>query len=354
MDWDTLRALPAYGLSADEKSALLNQRLHWLDQHHLQQCDDYAALHQHIGKTTAINTAMPALAARLFKQFTLSSIDESSVAKVMTSSGTSSSQVSRIVLDSESTRRQQQVLQATLKHWLGAKRLPMLIIDHPSVIKNRASYSARGAGIQGLSLFGHHHTYALNEDMSLNLDALLAFCERWQDQPVLMFGFTFMVWQHFAQALKAQGITLPLGNGVLFHSGGWKKLTDIAVSNKVFDQTLRLVCGESLRVHNFYGMVEQTGTIYIACAEGHLHCPAWSDISVLDPQTWQEQPTGLAGVIQLNSMLPESYPGHRLLTEDLGVIHGEDDCACGLKGKYFSVNGRMADAELRGCSDVSS
>jgi hypothetical protein len=31
---------------------------------------------------------------------------------------------------------------------------------------------------------------------------------------------------------------------------------------------------------------------------------------------------------------------------------GEDDCSCGRLGKYFQVHGRLAKAEVRGCSDT--
>ena len=62
--------------------------------------------------------------------------------------------------------------------------------------------------------------------------------------------------------------------------------------------------------------------------------------------------TGEKGLIQVVSQLPESYPGHSLLTEDEGVILGEDDCPCGRKGKYFEIKGRIKNAEIRGCSDT--
>ena len=61
---------------------------------------------------------------------------------------------------------------------------------------------------------------------------------------------------------------------------------------------------------------------------------------------------GEAGIIQVLSSLPHSYPGHSLLTEDKGIILGEDDCHCGRKGKYLKVLGRISQAELRGCSDT--
>ncbi|HUP03938.1 MAG TPA: hypothetical protein VMU19_08115, partial [Bryobacteraceae bacterium] len=57
------------------------------------------------------------------------------------------------------------------------------------------------------------------------------------------------------------------------------------------------------------------------------------------------------GVLQVLSVLPLSYPGHSLLTEDLGVAHPGGG-HCGRQGKAFSVTGRLPRAELRGCSDV--
>ena len=61
---------------------------------------------------------------------------------------------------------------------------------------------------------------------------------------------------------------------------------------------------------------------------------------------------GETGILQLISPLATSYPGHNILSEDSGAIIGEDDCKCGLKGKYFLVHGRVKEAEIRGCSDI--
>ena len=67
---------------------------------------------------------------------------------------------------------------------------------------------------------------------------------------------------------------------------------------------------------------------------------------------FSEAEIGETGIIQVVSTIPESYPGHSLLTEDEGCILGEDDCPCGRKGKYFKINGRLKNAEIRGCSDT--
>ena len=55
-----------------------------------------------------------------------------------------------------------------------------------------------------------------------------------------------------------------------------------------------------------------------------------------------------------NQVYPYSFKlsGHNILTEDIGKIEGVDDCKCGRKGKYFSIEGRVPGTEIRGCSDA--
>ena len=62
-------------------------------------------------------------------------------------------------------------------------------------------------------------------------------------------------------------------------------------------------------------------------------------------------PPGQKGFIQLISILPKSYPGHIILTEDIGEII-ENDCNCKNLGKRFKVHGRSEKSEIRGCSDI--
>ena len=99
-------------------------------------------------------------------------------------------------------------------------------------------------------------------------------------------------------------------------------------------------------------MIEQTGSVYLECEEGYYHCSIFSDIIIRDSNL-KPSKINQKGLIQTLSLLPLSYPGHNILTEDIGTIHGVDNCKCGRKGKYFSVFGRVPDADLRGCSDVN-
>lgn len=343
-----------FEMDSNEKQELLGDRLNHLTRIHYKNCPEYAmildALRINPEKADYACVDIPFLPASLFKKIDLKSISPTDIYKVLTSSGTSGT-ASRVYLDKKAAASQQQALIATFTAFGGFSRMPLLIVDTPAILKDRNAFSARGAGILGFSLLGTERIYGLDENMNLNLEAIYAFLERHKDERFLIFGFTYMVWQYLCNALGALDERIDLSRGMLFHGGGWKKLASQSISPDQFKDELASVSG--LRdVHNYYGMIEQIGTIYIECEYGHLHCPAFADVIIRNPATFEPCGLGVEGIIQVLSALPESYPGHSILTDDWGVIIGEDDCACGRKGKYFKVHGRLKQAEIRGCSDV--
>lgn len=337
-----------------EKEELLLYGLRQLTELHREHCEKYRRMMDTIGydpENVQRYTDIPFLPVQLFKELELKSIPQEAIFKTMTSSGTSGQRISKIFLDRETAAAQQKTLVRIVSNFIGGTRLPMLILDCPSVVKNRAMFSARGAGILGFSILGRKKVYALNDNMELEFEKIQAFIQEHQGEKILLFGFTFMVWQHFYKALLHRKVKLDLSNAVLIHGGGWKKLHQEAVSTEEFNQALREVCGIQ-RFCNYYGMVEQTGCIYMECECGHLHASTYSDIIVRRGLDFSEAAIGEPGIVQVVSLLPKSYPGHSLLTEDEGVLLGIDNCPCGRKGKYFQVNGRLKNAEIRGCSDT--
>ncbi|AGW92516.1 MULTISPECIES: LuxE/PaaK family acyltransferase [Cupriavidus] len=346
---------PVYGVPHAEKSAHLGMLLSALTWHHAEHCPPYRRVLEgrgyHGGERFALEE-LPFLPVRLFKEYELRSVGEADVFKVLTSSGTTSQRVSRIVLDRATATAQTRALVLIVQQFLGKARLPMLVLDHPAVIRSRASFSARGAGILGFSSFGRDHTYALREaDMAPDLGVIADFLARHRGERIFLFGFTFMIWRHFLAELDRQGADLDFGEAVLIHGGGWKKLQDEAVDGATFRRRLRERCNIGA-VHDFYGMVEQVGSIFMECEHGRLHTPAFADVLIRNARDWSVQPPGRPGVIQVLSALPGSYPGNSLLTEDTGTCLGIDDCPCGRLGRTFRVHGRIPRAELRGCSDT--
>jgi len=347
-----LEILP-YSLSKEDKQTFLLSELNKLTLMHTKKSKEYKNIlnaYKLLDKTfNSLEEFFP-LPVRLFKIYELKSCDDNEVVKILTSSGTTSQKVSKIFLDKNTSILQTKALVKIMQSYLGKKRLPMLIIDTKAVLKNRQMFSARGAGILGLSNFGRKHTYVLDENMNIDFDLIDNFLQEHKNEKIFIFGFTFMIWQ-FYEKLKEKGKKLDLSNAILIHSGGWKKLAQKAVDNNTFKQKLLEQTGIK-EIYNFYGMVEQVGSIFVECKEGHLHAPIFADIIVRDPISLKPLEFGKEGVIEVMSILPRSYPGHVLLTEDVGTIIGEDDCPCGKKGKYFKVKGRLPKAEIRGCSDT--
>ncbi len=357
MNFEEILKIPPYSLGKEEKEKMLTKRLENLVDSHKLRCPEYARMLSGISydrNKVSSWKDLPFLPVRVFKDISLKSVGDDEVVKTMTSSGTTGQAVSKIFLDRTTSGNQQKVMVKIVNEFTGAERMPMIIVDCPSVVKDRRMFSARGAGILGFSIFGSKKIYALDDNMKLDVEGIKEFLKEHENKKVLLFGFTFMVWQYFYKELvrlKNEGIVFDLSNGILIHGGGWKKLISKAVSQQEFRDDLREVCGLA-KVHDYYGMVEQTGCIYMQCECGHLHASIFSDIVARRTKDFSICDFGEKGILQVVSSIPESYPGHSLLTEDEGVILGEDDCPCGRKGKYFEITGRIKNAEIRGCSDT--
>ena len=341
-----------------DKEAIYVELMPAVHQHHLSECEAYRHIWHHLGHTaegkrTDIQNFwdFAPLPVGLFKKYLLSSIPQDEIYKILASSGTTGTSPSRVPLDRQTAEFQQKALTKIMTSFLGEKRMPMLIIDSEQIMKNHSQYSARAAGILGFSIYGSRKCFALDENLKLDVEKVRAFLEKYQGKPLLVFGFTYLVWQTLYCQLKDAGIRLDLSNGILIHGGGWKKLKDRAVSEEIFRERLYETCGLR-RVSNYYGMAEQTGGIYIECEEHHFHVSLYSELMIRNLQDFSLCQPGEEGVIQVMTPLAMSFPGHNLLTEDKGVLLGVDDCPCGRMGKYFKLTGRMKRAEIRGCSDA--
>ncbi len=346
-------SIPQYSLKKEEKEKLLYSFLSPLYEFHLSNSITYKRIVSSIFSTDIASSGVssfPFLPVSSFKNFEIKSIPDDQIYKILTSSGTTGSVPSKIYLDKETAKLQTVALSKIMGHVLGKERLPMLILDSKEVLKNRNSFSARGAGILGYSIFGKEHTYLLDENYQIDYETLDKFLEKHNGKPIFIFGFTFMIWQYFVQKISKER-NVDLSSGIMVHGGGWKKLIEQSVDNQEYKRILYEMVGIK-QVYNFYGMVEQVGSVFLENSQGYLHCPNFADVIIRNPVDFSPQPIGKEGLIQVVSALPKSYPGFSLLTEDVGVLMGEDDAENGWKGKYFKILGRAKKAELRGCSDT--
>src|SRR5262249_44953894 len=124
--------LPPFGLRQVEKRDRLLPMLQTLTAHHARHCTPYRnVLDRVFGGADHIGIErpedVPFLPVTLFKTHTLSSVPESGIVKVLTSSGTTGQQPSRVFLDAETASVQSAVLVKVAQHFLGKDRLPMVI-----------------------------------------------------------------------------------------------------------------------------------------------------------------------------------------------------------------------------------
>jgi len=323
-------------------------------------CPEWARFLDRAGADIARWTRLddiPPLPVSMFKEFDLRAVPREEIQRELNSSATTGDRPSRIFIDRTTANVQTRALAAVLKERLGPRRRPYLVLDCEESAAAGDVLSARGAAIRGLGSFARDTSYALKRaadgDLELDLPAVEAFFAEHAGSPILMFGFTFMVWTRALLRLRAIGARFDAAQGVLLHSGGWKKLQDQAVDRATFAAAAHDVFAlEPARVVDFYGMVEQVGTVFLDCEVGHKHAPAFADVLIRRPGTLARCEAGEVGLIQVVSVLPHSYPGQAIMTEDQGQVMGVDDCTCGRRGTYFRFTKRVERVAVRGCGDT--
>lgn len=299
---------------------------------------------------------VPLLPTQMFKWFDLKTC-EGYPYMILESSATTSGVASKVALSKETAIRQSKALVSIIKNHISNKRYPLLVIDaEPSTI-SKNNLTARGAAIRGLSMFAREVCYAFEDKdnkLVMNNKRVNDFCKRNKDKEILVFGFTFILWTKLInESENLKNIEFNFKDVKIIHSGGWKKLENEKVSKEEFSEEIaRLFNTKKENVLDFYGMAEQTGVIFMDCEASNKHVPNFADIIIRNYYTLEENKIGEEGYIEIINLLPDSYPGMSVLTEDAGEIVGIDDCPCGRKGKYFKFKSRIEKAEIRGCGDT--
>lgn len=289
----------------------------------------------------------PFLHVQMFKEKNLKSVPNNIETKTYNSSGTTGKNLSKINIDMKTSLLQSKILNRILLSVLESKADKIYFLDSEITLKTMLS-SARGAAIMGFKQIANNFEFVLDTNYKVKKEIIKRIIS--DKGKICFFGFTNLVWFNFLEFLKKNKIFLKKKDTILFHGGGWKKIEKDRISRKKFNSDCQKFIG-SKKIYNYYGMIEQTGSIFLECTYGFYHPSLFSDIIIRDKNMVPCKLNEI-GIIQVCSLLPVSYPGHSILTEDLGEIFSIDSCKCGRKGKAFKVHGRVKESEIRGCSDV--
>lgn len=304
---------------------------------------------------------MPPVSVSVFKDlgFKLNSVPKKDLTLALQSSATSGVP-STIVVDKETTKRQAKAMIKVIGEFIGKERKPFLVMDIDPRSSYRKMLGARFAAVTGYLRFANNTGYFLkvdNKGMSyFDVDSIRAYVKGLDaDKPVVVFGFTYILYQHVLQSIEKNGmkINLPKGSKII-HIGGWKKLESERISKELFNDRLSRCFGIGpADVIDIYGFTEQMGLNYPDCNCGWKHTSSYVRVLVRDAVTREVLPPGKVGLLEFVSPIPHSYPGNAVLTDDLGIIDA-DSCSSGRAGTRFKVVGRMKKAEIRGCGDILS
>ena len=345
--------LEPFTLDVVKKNTFFLNKIKELTKHHYTNSKEYKKILNFTNKKNNFKSLedIPFLPVHLFKEYELMSISKNRIFKTLNSSGTSGQKKSKIYLDSTNAHNQQLVLSKILKTIVGSKRLPMLIIDKNPKNISKSELSAKLAAINGFSIFGREHLYLLDEKGEIDYLNLNIFLGKYSSSNFLIFGFTSIVFETLFTKINQAKLKNNFKNGILIHGGGWKKMENIKVSNFIFKK--KLFDKINLKnIYNYYGLVEQIGSIFVECKYCNcLTTSLFSEIIIRDKYL-NVAKNGQKGFIQVLSLLPTSYPGHSILTEDIGEIIKKDSCVCSKYSTRFIVHGRLPQSEIRGCSDI--
>jgi len=344
---ETLLNKAPFSLPQAEKEGLLLPLLQSLTLEHKVACPAYRKIvdlafpHSESGQTLA---DLPFLPLSLFRHRALRSIPNENVQMTLLSSGTTAPEKSHVDLDDVTLQLAARAMVSTIHEIIGKQNLPMLVLDAPLADQAEEGLGARTSIIRSLMTFGHEHVFALHAGGALNEDAIEHFLAAHKGQPFLLFGFTDKLWETVLPAFKRKAYDL--SGGILLHTGGWRQLTREYIDNETFSTYFTQATNLS-RVVNFYGMVEMIGTLFVENTDGLLYVPAFADVIIRDPVNFKPVEDGSPGLIQVLSLIPRSYPGHSLLTEDVGMIQAIDTGVNGWKGKALRFLGRVPKTTLR-------
>ena len=304
---------------------------------------------------------VPPVSVSVFKElgFQLSSVPQGDLTLTLQSSATSGVP-STVMLDKTTSKRQGKAMVKVVGEFIGKERKPFLIMDIDPLSASRKLLGARFAAVTGYLKFASKVGYFLHADkqgvFSFDVKGIRSFLEALPpEQPVVVFGFTYILYQNVLGSILESGeaIRLPQGSKII-HIGGWKKLESEKIDKNLFNAQLASCFGiRPTDVIDIYGFTEQMGLNYPDCPCGYKHTSSYVKVLARDTVTRSILPSGKEGLLEFVTPVPHSYPGNAVLTDDIGILE-ESPCPYGRSGQRFRIVGRLKKAEARGCGDILS
>ncbi|HEX7653940.1 MAG TPA: hypothetical protein VF607_10560 [Verrucomicrobiae bacterium] len=299
-------------------------------------------------------TEIPAVPTALFKELEVTSLPLEERSAVFHSSGTTEQKPSRHFHCAESLA----VYEASLWPWFKANVVPQtsreeiwpvyLSLTPPADQAPRSSlihmfdHIRQRMGLE--SQFVFHGTIQADGGWQIDFSSVQrAMLEASQaGQPVLLVGtaFSFVHWLDHCQA-QGWSFGLPAGSKIM-ETGGYKNRSRTMPKEELHALLVKCLGVPQAKILCEYGMSELSSQAYAIpdkIGGSFFHFPPWARVVLTSPETGQEVAEGEVGLIRIVD-LANVFSVAAIQTEDLGIRRGDG----------FTLIGRAAEAEPRGCS----
>jgi Coenzyme F390 synthetase len=328
---------------------------------HEANCPEYAKILQHrnfnIECLESISDLyrIPVIPTLFLKSHQLFSLPKNKLMISATSSGTKGKR-SEIGFDTKSLYLALRMVLKTFSYYKLISPIPTnyIVLGYQPAKRNQMSAvkTAYGATLLTPAL---HREYALKDtgsEYELNIEGIKSALIRYSKMnfPVRFMGFPAYMY-FLLQALRESNIKLRLPKkSKVFLAGGWKQFFAQRVDKRELYRLIEDTLGiDEANCKEFFGAVEHP-VLYCDCKNHHFHVPVYSRVIIRDVNTFMPVENGKPGIVNLISPLVGSAPLVSIVTDDLAIMHGGEECGCGIKSPYFEILGRVGLQDIKTCA----
>jgi long-chain-fatty-acid---luciferin-component ligase len=328
------------------RCAFLHHYSHCLEYHRI--CESQGVRPEDI-KTREDFLKIPLLTSEFFKNNTILSVPEEDITLVLTTSGTTSQNPSRLPKDFLSVKRQHAVIDRVIAmyvtkmaHYLGYFAPPpneatiwMSLVPFVPLQGYVVDYYMEGGKLSISDVFNRMK---------------FAKSRSWTPGGLAAFHFFYKKLMDYT---KETGQEPPLKGDdleMVLTGGGWKNLKEEMISKDKFQIMLSDYFEVPYsRVRDAYGFGE-TNIVAFDCAyHNGMHVDPHTLVSIRDPKNVDEEVApGEEGIIAVYDPTMNSFPAF-VLSDDVGYIDDFHECECSANTQKIYLTGRAPKAELRSC-----
>jgi len=301
---------------------------------------------------------VPFIHANFFKTHSVRSVEEKDIEITLTSSGTMG-QKSQMFFDHWSISASRRMVDYVYEHfgWFNPDAETNYLVSNYEPEEG----STRGTTNTSKFLTKYAPAHDINYVLRLtgegthefDLFGCIELLKQYEHEqlPVRLIGFPSFIY-FILERMKKLGVSnLRLHpESLVFFAGGWKGYADKQLSKPELYGRL----GEQLgipdeRCRDGFGSVEHS-VPYVECENHHMHIPIWSRAFTRDVRTLEVLDYGKPGYLCFLTPYITSVPAVSVMMGDLAMMHGPEECGCGIDSPWFEITGRAGISKNKSCA----